>query len=72
AFKLFDTYGFPYELTFEAAQDAGLAVDKEEFDAEMKAQKERARKARGNLQSMGSQDITLMNIKDESVFEYHQ
>lgn len=72
AFKLFDTYGFPYELTFEAAQDAGLAVDKEGFDAEMKAQKERARKARGNLQSMGSQDITLMNIKDESVFEYHQ
>lgn len=72
AFKLFDTYGFPYELTFEAAKDAGLAVDKEEFDAEMKAQKERARKARGNLQSMGSQDITLMNIKDESVFEYHQ
>lgn len=72
AFKLFDTYGFPYELTFEAAQDAGLAVDKEEFDAEMKAQKDRARKARGNLQSMGSQDITLMNIKDESVFEYHQ
>lgn len=72
AFKLFDTYGFPYELTFEAAQDAGLAVDKEEFDAEMKSQKERARKARGNLQSMGSQDITLMNIKDESVFEYHQ
>lgn len=72
AFKLFDTYGFPYELTFEAAQDAGLAVDKEEFDAEMKAQKERARKARGNLQSMGSQDITLMDIKDESVFEYHQ
>ncbi len=72
AFKLFDTYGFPYELTFEAAQDAGLSVDKEEFDAEMKAQKDRARKARGNLQSMGSQDITLMNIKDESVFEYHQ
>lgn len=72
AFKLFDTYGFPYELTFEAAQDAGLVVDKEEFDAEMKAQKDRARKARGNLQSMGSQDITLMNIKDESVFEYHQ
>ena len=52
AFKLFDTYGFPYELTFEAAQDAGLKVDKKGFDEEMKAQKERARKARGNLQSM--------------------
>ncbi|MBD5432074.1 MAG: alanine--tRNA ligase, partial [Lactobacillus sp.] len=70
AFKLFDTYGFPYELTVEAAEDAGLKVDKAGFDAEMKAQKERARNARGNLQSMGSQDVTLMNIKDKSEFEY--
>lgn len=70
AFKLFDTYGFPYELTFEAAQDAGLEVDKDDFDKEMQAQKDRARKARGNLQSMGSQDETLMNIKDKSEFEY--
>ena len=70
AFKLFDTYGFPYELTFETAQDAGLEVDKKGFDAEMKAQKERARKARGDLQSMGAQDETLMNLKDKSEFEY--
>ena len=69
AFKMFDTYGFPYELTFESAQDAGLKVDKRGFDAEMQAQKERARKARGDLQSMGRQDVTLMNIKDKSVFE---
>ncbi|MUP60009.1 alanine--tRNA ligase, partial [Veillonellaceae bacterium M2-4] len=70
AFKLFDTYGFPYELTFEAAQDKGLKVDKAGFDKEMEAQKERARKARGDLQSMGRQDETLMNIKDKSEFEY--
>lgn len=70
AFKLFDTYGFPYELTVETAQDEGLKVDKKGFDAEMKAQKERARKARGNLQSMGAQDETLMNLKDKSEFEY--
>ena len=70
AFKLFDTYGFPYELTFETAQDAGLKVDQKGFDAEMAAQKERARKARGNLQSMSSQDATLMNLKDKSEFEY--
>ena len=69
AFKMFDTYGFPFELTFESAQDAGLKVDKKGFDAEMQAQKERARKARGDLQSMGRQDVTLMNIKDKSVFE---
>ncbi|WP_281829203.1 MULTISPECIES: alanine--tRNA ligase [Lactobacillus] len=70
AFKLFDTYGFPYELTFESAQDAGLKVDKKGFDKEMQVQKERARKARGDLQSMGRQDVTLMNIKDKSEFEY--
>ena len=70
AFKLFDTYGFPYELTFETAQDAGLKVDQKGFDAEMTAQKDRARKARGNLQSMSSQDATLMNLKDKSEFEY--
>ena len=70
AFKLFDTYGFPYELTVESAEDAGLKVDKTGFDAAMSAQKERARQARGNLQSMGAQDVTLMNLKDKSQFEY--
>lgn len=70
AFKMFDTYGFPYELTVEAAEDNGLKVDKAGFDKEMEAQKERARKARGNLQSMGSQDETLMSLKDESTFDY--
>ncbi|MDE6491820.1 MAG: alanine--tRNA ligase, partial [Lactobacillus sp.] len=70
AFKMFDTYGFPYELTFESAQEAGLNVDKDGFDKEMQAQKDRARKARGDLQSMGSQDLTLMNLKDKSEFEY--
>ena len=49
AFKLFDTYGFPYELTFEAAQDAGLKIDKKGFDEEMKAQKERAPSAIAKL-----------------------
>ena len=63
-------HGFPYELTFESAQDAGLKVDKKGFDAEMQAQKDRARKARGDLQSMGRQDVTLMNIKRSSEFEY--
>ncbi len=70
AFKMFDTYGFPYELTVEAAEDNGLKVDKAGFDSEMEAQKERARKARGKLESMGSQDETLMEIKDDSTFDY--
>ncbi|MDO1605904.1 alanine--tRNA ligase [Lactobacillus sp. YT155] len=72
AFKLFDTYGFPYEMTEEAAHDEGFTVDRAKFDAEMKKQKERARAARGNLQSMGSQDEVLMGIKTESEFVgYH-
>ncbi len=45
AFKLHDTFGFPIELTTEIAAGRGISVDKEEFDAEMAAQKERARAA---------------------------
>src|SRR5699024_2561363 len=52
-----------------AEQDAGLKVDKQGLDAEIAPQKERARKAHGDLQSLGRQDVTLMNIKDKSVFE---
>ncbi|GKQ42101.1 alanine--tRNA ligase [Companilactobacillus sp. RD055328] len=72
AFKLFDTYGFPYEMTEESANDEGFTVDRSGFDEEMEAQKTRARSARGNLQSMGSQDEVLMDIKTESEFVgYH-
>ena len=43
AFRLYDTYGFPYELTKEIAEEEGIQVDDAGFKAEMKAQKERAR-----------------------------
>lgn len=72
AFKLFDTYGFPIELTVEYAADEGLTVNQAEFDEAMKEQKDRARAARGNRQSMGSQDETLMDIKVESQFDGYQ
>ncbi len=45
-FKLYDTYGFPFELTQEICEDAGLGVDEEGFKANMQAQKEMARAAR--------------------------
>jgi alanyl-tRNA synthetase len=45
AFKLYDTYGFPFDLTADVARERGLAVDQEGFDAAMAAQRERARAA---------------------------
>ncbi|MDK1717283.1 alanine--tRNA ligase [Dellaglioa algida] len=67
-FKLYDTYGFPFELTKEYAEDEGLSVDQEGFNAEMQQQKERARAARGNAKSMGVQNGLLTDIK--TVSEY--
>jgi alanyl-tRNA synthetase len=46
AFKLHDTYGFPIELTEEITAERGVAVDRDGFDAEMAAQRDRARSAR--------------------------
>ena len=43
AFKLYDTYGFPLELTCEIAEESGYQVDVQGFDEEMKKQRERAR-----------------------------
>ncbi len=68
AFKLYDTYGFPYELTQEEAADAGLGVDKAGFGAEMQKQKERARNARTGAKSMGVQRDLLVQVKDESTY----
>ncbi|MGB4337533.1 MAG: alanine--tRNA ligase [Bacillota bacterium] len=47
AFRLYDTYGFPYELTVEIAGEKGLTVDKAGFDRAMEQQREKARAARG-------------------------
>ena len=68
AFMLYDTYGFPYELTLEYAEEAGFTVDKDGFDAQMEAQRERARNAREDVESMHSQNAALMSFKAESTF----
>ena len=65
-FKLYDTYGFPVELTEEVAEDAGLKVDHVGFEKEMQAQRDRARAGRSKEQSMGVQSTLLTDIKVES------
>ena len=62
AFKLYDTYGFPYELTEEIASEQGYLVDRDGFDKEMELQRERARNAREDTESMTSQSVDLMNF----------
>ena len=70
AFKLYDTYGFPIELTVEIANEKNIKVDTEGFDTALEAQKERARSARHKTESMSSQQEDILNFKTESVFLY--
>lgn len=67
-FKLYDTYGFPVELTEEYALDHSLQVDHAGFEKEMEAQRARARKARADVQSMKVQGELLQSLTEESVF----
>ena len=68
AFKLYDTYGFPIELTIEYASEAGFTVDSEEFYKYMDTQKIMARNNRKVTNSMNLQNEALMNYKEESIF----
>ena len=58
AFKLYDTYGFPVDLTAEILEEKGMSLDEEGFAACMKEQKEKARKARKVTNYMGA-DVTV-------------
>ena len=68
AFKLYDTYGYPIELTIEAAEERGFKVDTDSFNAYMSAQKELARNSRKVEASMNLQNDLLINYKKESKF----
>ncbi len=61
AFTLFDTYGFPLDLTKEIASEHGFTVDEEGFQKEMKAQKERSR-ASSNFDRKGQGNETFQNL----------
>lgn len=62
AFKLYDTYGFPVELTEEILEEQGISIDIEGFEKEMKEQRERARSAREETNYMGAEDTILNKI----------
>lgn len=69
AFKLYDTYGFPFDLTEDFASEKGLTVDREGFDASMKEQRDRARAAsnkEGGMKVQGG-PLSELTIKSEFV-----
>ena len=68
AFLLYDTYGYPYEITEEFANEHGISINKEEFDLAMQNQKELARNNRKKQQSMKSQNKEMMDFNKKSVY----
>ena len=69
-FKLYDTYGFPYELTLEYLDEKGYKTSKEEFDTFMEEQRELARKNSKQDSNMNIQNEELLNFKEDSEFVY--
>lgn len=65
SFRLYDTYGFPIDLTKEILEEAGMSVDDDAFAAEMKAQKDRARAARGKSNYMGAAETVYNELSAE-------
>lgn len=66
AFKLYDTYGFPLDLTKEILEEKGLLVDEDGFNKAMEVQRETARSARGTTNYMGA-DVTVYQQIDPSL-----
>lgn len=70
AFTLYDTYGFPLDLTKEILEEKGMSVDQNKFDACMKEQKERARNARAKTNYMGADATVYDQIPREITSEF--
>jgi alanyl-tRNA synthetase len=68
AFKLFDTYGFPFDLTEDFASEQGLTVDREGFDIAMQEQRDRGRAGRQDSASMKIQGGALAELTVKSEF----
>jgi alanyl-tRNA synthetase len=70
AFKLYDTYGFPYDLTEDALRTRGLQVDRQGFDAAMAEQKAKARAAWKGSGAKASEDIWFDLAEDHGATEF--
>ena len=67
-FKLYDTFGFPKDLTREIAEESGLLINEEEFSALMQEQRTRAREARGNISGWSDSSKSLLESLPETDF----
>ncbi|QKY69540.1 alanine--tRNA ligase [Lentibacillus sp. CBA3610] len=67
-FRLYDTYGFPKELTDEYIAEHGFTIDEQGFEQEMEKQRERARNARQKVDSMQVQNSMLSDVTADSTF----
>jgi len=65
AFQLYDTYGFPLELTREISAEQGLAVDEAGFEAALKAQQQKARSSRKETRYVDERETFFRNLRDE-------
>jgi alanyl-tRNA synthetase len=70
AFKLYDTFGFPLELMREILEEKGLHIDEPGFHAEMQAQKQRARAARGESDYLGADETVYAKLPKDMVTSF--
>ena len=68
AFLLYDTFGFPIELTIEVASEKGFSVDLDGFNQELLRQKETSRASRSDEYGMNTQNEAMLKFKEASIF----